>query len=177
MAASKLDRAKDQLKNLRKRSKEAKSGTIRRGSNFVGSITAGYYEGAGKLDKLPHIPGLPAESTILLGGLAGAMFLPGALGDVAEGLADQGITLVGRKLGIAAHEAMADAAPAATPVRGEDVGADYGRALPPLPAPAPQLPAPEPSAREAIAGDDYDDDEDELGFDGVDPYEAFLDAA
>lgn len=160
MATSKIERLKDNLKNLRKKSKEAKGESIRRVGNFGASTTIGYFEGNG-LEKVPAIPGTAPEATIAAVGLVGAMFLPGTLGDVAEGIADSGIALTGRKLGVAAREAMGPSTPS-TPVRGEEVG--RAAALPPAPAPA------LPSHREAIEGEDYDDD-----VEGEDPYEAFLD--
>ena len=156
MATSKIERLKDNLKNLRKKSKEAKGESIRRVGNFGASTTIGYFEGNG-LEKVPAIPGTAPEATIAAVGLVGAMFLPGTLGDVAEGIADSGIALTGRKLGVAAREAMGGPS---TPVRGEEVG----RALPPAPAAL-------PPHREAIEGEDYDGDDVE----GEDPYEAFLD--
>ena len=154
MATSKVERLKDTLKNVRKKSKEAKGDAIRRVSNGGGSMLVGYFEGNG-LEKIPAIPGTAPEATIAGVALLAAGFLPGTLGDVAEGLADSGIALTGRKVGIAAREAMGPS----TPVRGEEV-AGNGRALPEL-----------PPHREAVAGDDYDDDDVE----GEDPYEAFLD--
>ena len=157
MATSKIERLKDNLKNLRKKSKEAKGESIRRVGNFGASTTIGYFEGNG-LEKVPAIPGTAPEATIAAVGLVGAMFLPGTLGDVAEGIADSGIALTGRKLGVAAREAMGPS----TPVRGEEVC--RAAVLPPAPAAL-------PPHREAIEGEDYDGDDVE----GEDPYEAFLD--
>lgn len=160
MATSKIERLKDNLKNLRKKSKEAKGESIRRVGNFGASTMIGYFEGNG-LEKVPAIPGTAPEATIAAVGLVGAMFLPGTLGDVAEGIADSGIALTGRKLGVAAREAMGPSSP--TPVRGEEVG--RATALPPAPAAL-------PPHREAIEGEDYDGDDE---VEGEDPYEAFLD--
>ena len=56
MATSKIERLKDNLKNLRKKSKEAKGESIRRVGNFGASTTIGYFEGNG-LEKVPAIPG------------------------------------------------------------------------------------------------------------------------